>query len=155
MGPKVNLSMQIIGMKLFRLEQIRDERGAVYHYLNNSDEGYRGFGEAYFSLINPGIVKGWKLHKNRHQNFCVPFGEIKLVVFDDRTNSVTRGVIEEIVLNDSDNYFLLSMPSGLWYSFKGIAEKTSLLANIIDHPHDNSESENLPLLNKIIPYSWL
>jgi dTDP-4-dehydrorhamnose 3,5-epimerase len=146
--------MKIHDLKKTPLKQIKDERGAVYRYLKSTDESFKGFGEVYYSKINPQVIKGWKLHYRLHQNFCVPFGDVKIVVFDCRENSPSRGEFEEILLNDADNYYLLSMPPGLWYSFKCTSENFALLANVIDQEHDPLESTTLPLQNSIIPYEW-
>lgn len=146
--------MKIHDLKKTPLKQIKDERGAVYHYLKSTDESFKGFGEVYYSKINTQVIKGWKLHYRLHQNFCVPFGDVKIVVFDCRENSPSKGEFEEILLNDSDNYYLLSMPPGLWYSFKCTSKNFALLANVIDQAHDPLESTTLPLQNSIIPYEW-
>lgn len=145
---------KIHDLQIVTLKQISDERGAVYHYLKSGDDSFKGFGEAYYSKINQHVIKGWKLHHRLHQNFCVPFGDVKIVVFDDRIDSPSKGVFDEIVLNDSNKYYLLSMPPGLWYSFKCISEDFALLANIINEGHDPLESITLPLENSIIPYDW-
>lgn len=155
MGFKMsNLTTKIHDLQLSTLKQIKDERGAVYHYLKSTDNNFKGFGEAYYSKINKEVIKGWKLHHRLHQNFCVPFGEVKIVVFDNRIDSPSRGEFDEIVINDADNYYLLSMPPGLWYSFKCISANFALLANIINEGHDPLESITLPLENSIIPYDW-
>ena len=154
MGVIMDFSTKISDLKLIKLKQIKDDRGAVYHYLKSTDETFKGFGEAYYSKINTGIVKGWKMHNQMHQNFCVPFGVVKIVVFDNREDSKTKGEIAEIILDDDTNYCLLSMPPKLWYSFKCISEHPSLLANIIDQPHDALESITLPLNNSTISYEW-
>lgn len=146
--------MKIHDLKKTPLRQIKDERGAVYHYLKSTDENFKGFGEIYYSKINTQVIKGWKLHYRLHQNFCVPFGDVKIVVFDCRENSPSKGEFDEIFLNDSDNYYLLSMPPGVWYSFKCTSENFALLANVIDQEHDPLESTTLPLQNSIIPYDW-
>lgn len=145
----------IDGVILTPLKYISDERGAVLHFLRSDSISFKRFGEAYFSLINHDVIKGWKKHKLINQNFCVPHGVIKLVIYDDRNDSVTKGVIQEIILDNSSNYKLLSMPPDLWYSFKGVGNDYSLLANIIDVPHSKDESENLPLNTKVIPYEWM
>lgn len=146
--------MKIHDLKKTSLKQIKDERGAVYHYLKSTDQNFKGFGEVYYSKINSQITKGWKLHYRLFQNFCVPFGNVKIVVFDPREDSPSKGEVDEILLNDSDNYYLLSMPPGLWYSFKCTSENFALLANVIDQEHDPLESTTLPLQNSIIPYDW-
>lgn len=149
-----NRKSKIHDVDLITLNQIKDDRGAVYHFLKSNDPSFKGFGEAYYSRINHGVVKGWKLQTKTHQHFCVPFGEIKIVIYDNRIDSPSRGSINKIILNDNVNYQLLSLPPGLWYSFKCISEDFALLANIIDHLHDLSQCENLALTSDKIPFEW-
>ncbi len=147
-------NLTISGLTITPLRQIGDARGAVYHFMKSDSPTLRNFGEAYFSKINEGVVKGWKFHHEAYQNFCVPFGRVKIVVFDNREGSVSKGMVDEVFLDDTDNYALLSMPPGLWYSFKCESKNFSLLANIIDIQHDPAESKNLPLNTVEIPYDW-
>ena len=149
MGSKV-----IADLIITPLKQIGDERGAVFHFLKSDSPNYKSFGEAYFSKINWGVVKGWKYHKIAEQNFCVPFGAVKIVVFDNRPDSATCGVVQEILLDDKENYQLLSMPACLWYSFKCISDNYAVLANITSITHLQEESIALPLDVKEIPYKW-
>lgn len=146
--------LNIHDLKLVPLNQIIDERGAVLHYLKSNSELFKGFGEAYFSKINTGVIKGWKLHYRVHQNFCVPFGSVLIVFYDGREDSPTFGAMDEVLLNDLDEYKLLSIPPGIWYSFKCVSDHYALLSNIINATHDPSESRNLPLNNQEIPYEW-
>ena len=145
---------RIEGLSLFPLKQISDERGAVYHFLKSTSPSFKGFGEAYYSKINESVIKGWKLHKRISQNFCVPYGKVKIVIYDDRVGSSTKGVVNEITLDDNENYNLLNMVPGLWYSFKCESNGFALLSNIIDMPHTPDESVTLPLETLIIPYEW-
>lgn len=146
--------LNIHDVKLLPLKQISDERGAVFHYLRCENSEFKGFGEAYFSKINEGVIKGWKYHHKIHQNFCVPFGSVRIVMYDGRENSPSFGLFSEIVLDDSQHYALLSLPPGIWYSFKCISKDFALLSNIIDSAHEPAESETLPLINNTIPYDW-
>lgn len=148
------LETKIQGLRLTQLKQISDDRGSVCHYLKSSSPVFKGFGEAYYSRVKENVIKGWKCHRRIFQNFCVPFGRIKIVVYDNRPNSSTQGIFEEIILDDADNYFLLSMPPALWYAFKSESDGFSILANIINMPHDPDESSNLPLDTQEISYEW-
>ncbi|MDB5209852.1 MAG: dTDP-4-dehydrorhamnose epimerase [Sediminibacterium sp.] len=145
---------RIDGLALYKLKQIGDERGAVYHFFRKDANSFNGFGEVYFSRINENIVKGWKYHKTIFQNFCVPFGAVKIVVFDDRVNSKTKGLIDVILLDDDVNYRLLTMPPRLWYSFQCVSKDFALLGNVINDIHQPSESNTLPIDTKEIPYEW-
>lgn len=157
MGNEVNYfdkGVIIEGLTVTLLKRFSDERGAVLKFLQLDSPNFQGFGEAYFSLINESVVKGWKKHKKINQNFCVPHGEVMFVVYDDRKNSSTRGVFQKIILNNNTKFQLLSMPPGLWYSFKGLNKEYSILANIIDQPHTQEESENIQIDSNQIPYNW-
>ena len=148
------METNIAGLVLKPLKQILDERGGVFHFLRNDSDTFNGFGEAYYSKIAENVVKGWKYHSEIHQNFCVPYGAVELVIYDERNESPSYGNIEKVSLNDKDQYFLLSMPPKLWYSFKCISKDFALMANIIDQPHKPQEAKTLPIDTDEIPYKW-
>ena len=145
----------IEGVVLTPLKQIKDERGAVFHVMKNDSETFYSFGEAYFSKINKKIIKGWKLHKEMKQNFCVPYGKLKLVLFDNRINSPSKGVINEIILCDYKNYIRVTIPENIWYSFKCLSDPYCLLLNISNIEHDPLESITMDINTNEIPYSWI
>ena len=137
------------------LKQIHDDRGAVFHVMKSSEKQFNKFGEAYFSKINNNVIKGWKFHKEMKQNFCVPFGKLKLVLFDNRENSKTKGLINEIILDDSKNYKRVTIPKNIWYSFKCLSDPYCLLLNISNIEHDPLESTTIEINTNKIPYSWI
>lgn len=143
----------IDGVCVKKLDKIPDERGVIYHMLKNSDEIFEEFGEIYFSKINPGAIKGWHIHKKMILNYTVVFGMIKLVLYDDRENSQTRGNLLEIFIGD-DNYLLVKIPPFIWNGFKGIGDKPAIVANCSTLPHDKQEIERLDPYSDKIPYNW-
>jgi len=140
-------------LEIFPLKKIADERGMVLHMIKNSSPYFSKFGEIYFSIVNPGIIKGWKFHKEMTQYFAVPSGEMKLVFFDDREGSATRGNIKEIILG-LDNYYLVKVPPQIWYAFQAISSTAALMANCADRPHDPLESITKEIGTTEIPYTW-
>lgn len=145
---------KIDGVIVTPLKQIEDKRGAVFHVLRKDSKNFKEFGEVYFSKINPGVVKAWKIHKEMTQNFCVPFGNLKLVIYDDRQDSLTRGILNEFVLNPDTNYNLITIPPNLWYGFKCVSQQYCLLLNVADKVHDPDESLQINYTNNKIPYKW-
>ena len=89
----------IEGIKITPLKQIEDERGKVMHMLRNDSKHFTKFGEIYFSTVHPNKVKGWHLHSKMTLNYAVVLGEIKLVLYDTRPNSKTKGQIQEFFLS--------------------------------------------------------
>ena len=144
--------MKIDGVSLHPLKHITVPKGDVFHALKSTDEGYCGFGEAYFTQIESGQAKGWKRHNRMTLNLVVIAGKVRFVVYDDREFSPTRGQFEEIVLSPVDNYQRLTLEPGLWMAFYGEAEETSLLMDIIPEPHDPEEASRKALDE--IPYKF-
>ena len=143
----------INGVIIKALKQIEDDRGKVMHMIKNEIKNPIKFGEIYFSTINPGKVKGWNYHKIMTLNYALVSGKIKLVLYDDRLKSSTRGKIQEIVLSN-ENYSLVTIPPQIWISFKCIGEKIAIIANCADLPHDDNEIERKSFTDKTIPYDW-
>jgi dTDP-4-dehydrorhamnose 3,5-epimerase len=143
----------IDGVSVLPLRQILDERGKIMHMLKKNDPVFRDFGEIYFSWINPGVIKGWHIHKKMTLNYAVPYGQIKLVLYDDRTTSTTYGEVQEIFLGP-ENYNLVTIPPMVWNGFKGIGNTQSMVANCSDIPHDPDEIEHKDPFDPSIPYKW-
>ena len=98
----------INGIIQTQLKQMHDERGKVMHMLRSSDPHFQKFGEVYFSWIYPEIVKAWHKHNEMIMNYSVPVGTIKLVLYDDRSDSSTYKQINEFFMN-CENYYLLTI----------------------------------------------
>lgn len=145
--------MLLQGLELIPLRQIRDDRGAVYHMLRRSDTHFAGFGEVYFSLVNPGVVKAWKCHRRMTSQLAVPHGEILLVLCDGRHGSPTAGQVQQVRLGE-DAYRLAVIPPGIWYGFQNRGTKPALLTNCASIEHDDTEVERRPDDSVEIPYTW-
>ncbi len=143
----------IEGVVIRPLRQIPDERGKIMHMIRNDDPEFLGFGEIYFSCVYPGVIKGWHIHKKMTLNYAVPFGMIKLVLFDDRPSSGTCGEVQEIFLGP-DNYCLVQIPPYVWNGFKGVGITPSIVANCSTIPHDATEIERKSPDDPVIPYKW-
>lgn len=133
------------GVTLHPLKHIVVAKGDIYHALKSTDEGYSGFGEAYFSQIEAGAIKGWKRHNRMTLNLIVPLGTIKFVLYDDREGSDTYGQFEEMIVSPTDNYQRLTVSPGLWLAFAGMGKGVSMLMDIIPEPHDSTETDRKEL----------
>ncbi len=136
------------------LKKIPDERGAIYPMLRSDDKEFIGFGEIYFSIVYPGVVKGWHLHTKMILNYAVIKGMIKLVLYDARNDSKSKGELNEFYIGE-DNYCLVTIPTGVWNGFKGIGSIPAIVANCATLAHDPSEILRMdPLKNDVINYNW-
>jgi len=158
MGANLNSSDQqlIQGVSLTPLKQIADDRGVVMHHINHLSSTYRGFEESYISKTFPGKLKAWKLHLRMTQNFCVPSGKMHFVLYDNRDDSQTKGLINEFLLDEDENYHLLSIPPNIWYGFECIGNSTAIIVNVSNVLFDPAEALKLDPFDGRIPYSgWI
>jgi dTDP-4-dehydrorhamnose 3,5-epimerase len=143
----------IAGVEIFPLKRIQDERGVVMHMLKESDTHFQKFGEIYFSVIFPGVVKAWHLHSRMTINYAVVVGNIKLVVYDQRPESKTKGQLQEIFFGQV-NYQLVRVPPGVVNGFTAVGGEKAIVANCADIPHDPDEIVRIDPFTKAIPYDW-
>jgi dTDP-4-dehydrorhamnose 3,5-epimerase len=145
----------IQGVTTRRLKMIPDERGSLMEMLRNDWSEFMQFGQVYITAVFPGVVKAWHFHKLQTDFFVCVSGMAKVVLYDAREDSPTKGEIREFFIG-ALNPLLLTIPPGVYHGFKGISQETTLIVNIPTHtyayetpdeyridPHDNN-----------IPYDW-
>ena len=130
-----------------QLKRIPAVGGDVLHALKNSDYGFNGFGEVYFSWVEEGTIKAWKCHQHMTLNLVVPVGEVNFVFHLTNKKNIFR---TEII--GEERYVRLTVPPGIWFGFQGLHTPKSLLMNIANIPHDPNEVEGLALTD--INYDW-
>jgi dTDP-4-dehydrorhamnose 3,5-epimerase len=143
----------IDGVEIFPLLRIQDERGCVMRMLRADDPHFQEFGEIYFSVIYPGIIKGWHLHSRMVINYAVVQGNIKLVLYDQRETSRTYRQLQEIVFGQL-NYQLIRVPPGVVNGFTAVGGAGAIVANCSNIPHDPTEITRIDPFTPSIPYDW-
>ena len=140
-------------VKITPLKIISDNRGKVMHMLRNDSKIFKKFGEIYFSTIYHQSIKGWHLHKESVLNYVCIKGKVKLVLFDDRKESSTKAIYQELTLSPED-YFLVTIPPNIWNGFKGLDKGESIIANCLTLPHNEKEMVRKDPFDKSFNYKW-
>ena len=143
----------IADVKITPLKIISDERGKVMHMLRKDSVIFEKFGEIYFSTIYHKSIKGWHLHKESALNYACIKGKVKLVLFDNRDGSSSKGNFQELILSPK-NYFLVTIPPNIWNGFKGLDETESIIANCLTLLHNEREMVRKDPFDKSINYEW-
>ncbi len=131
------------------LRRIETVGGDVLHAMKQSDAGYAGFGEAYFSWVSVGAIKAWKRHIQMTMNVVVPVGQVNCVFCCVNTDGDEEFRVEQIGVG---RYARITVPPGIWFGFQGLHASQSLVLNIASIPHDQNEVERLALTE--INYEW-
>jgi dTDP-4-dehydrorhamnose 3,5-epimerase len=146
----------IDGVKVKPLRVIPDERGWLMECLRSDDaEMFMKFGQVYITAVNFGVVKAWHYHKLQHDHFVVVHGMAKVVLYDNREGSPTRGEVNDFFMGDR-NMILLRIPAGVCHGFKGISPGETLVLNIPTeiYRYDNPDEYRIDPHVNDIPYSW-
>jgi dTDP-4-dehydrorhamnose 3,5-epimerase len=145
----------IVGVKVKELRVIPDERGRLMEILRSDDECFQHFGQVYATTTYPHVVKAWHYHKIQTDNVTVVKGMLKLVLYDPRDGSSTKGEINEFFIGEH-NPLLVQIPPQIYHGWMCISEQEAIAINIPTeaynreqpdeyrvHPHEND-----------IPYQW-
>lgn len=145
----------IEGVILTDLKIIGDERGEIRHFMRCDRPPFDKFGEVYFSMAYPSVVKAWHLHKEMTLNYVCVVGKVLIALYDERNGSDTCGDIETFILSDHEpDYKLLTIPPGVWNGFRAIRgwASSAIIANCATHPHDPDEIKRCPA--KEFDFDW-
>jgi len=145
----------IHGVKIKSLKMIPDERGRLMELLRSDDDLFLKFGQVYMTTAYPGVVKGWHYHQKQTDNFVVIQGMMKVVLYDDRPESPTRGQVNEFFMGDY-NSMLLSIPNLVIHGFKCISQHEAILINCPTevYNYNNPDEYRIDPHNNDIPYKW-
>jgi len=132
-----------------------DERGRLMEILRADDEIFAKFGQVYMTTAYPGAVKAWHYHNVQTDFFTAIHGMVKLVLYDPREGSPTRGQVDEFFIGPS-NPLLVRIPPGVYHGFKGIDVHESIMINVPNEPYrpETPDEYRLPAHTKEIPYDW-
>lgn len=145
----------IDGVKVKKLKWIPDERGSLMEILRASDSQFEQFGQVYITTAYPGVVKAWHYHKIQTDNIAIIKGMAKLVLYDNRPSSPTKGELMEFFAGEL-NPLLIQVPPNVLHGFKGIGEKEAVFLNVPteEYNHENPDEYRFDPLDNEIPYNW-
>ena len=145
----------IQGVNVKKLKVIPDERGRLMEILRSDDPLFLRFGQVYLTTAYPGVVKAWHAHSKQVDNIAVLSGMAKLVLYDPRTDSPTRGEIAEFFIGEH-NPTLVQIPAGVFHGFKCLGQTECLAVNVATelYRYDSPDEVHLDPHQSEIPYDW-
>ncbi len=145
----------IEGVILKELRVIPDERGRLMEILRSDDEFFERFGQVYMTTAYPGVVKAWHYHKKQTDHICVVKGMAKVVLYDLRPDSPTKGHINEFFLGDH-NRKLVRIPPLVAHGFKCIGTDEVIVVNIPNELYNYEEPDEYRIdpHSGEVPYDW-
>jgi len=144
----------IEGVKTKPLKLVADERGWLMEILRSDWDIFKKFGQTYVTVAYPNVVKAWHMHKKQTDSITCVKNMIKLVLYDGREHSKTKGEINEFIIGEK-NPLLVSVPPEVWHGFKAI-EETAFIVNVPTELYNpkKPDEHRLPPDTDKIPYDW-
>ena len=145
----------IEGVRTKNLKVIPDERGRLMETLRSDDEIFIKFGQAYITTAYPGVVKGWHYHKVQVDHFVPVKGMFKVVLYDDRQGSRTKGLVNEFFMG-VHNPILLQIPVLVLHGFKAIGTEEAIMLNLATevYHYDAPDEYRVDPRSPAVPYDW-
>ncbi len=153
-GPYWGMAM-IEGVKTKKLSVIADERGRLMEILRCDEEIFQKFGQVYMTTTYPGVVKGWHYHKIQTDNVAVIHGMVKLVLYDAREESPTKGEVNQFFVG-IHNSMLVRIPKGVYHGWKCIGNDEAIVVNCTTEPYNYKQPDEhrVPFDSPDVPYNW-
>ena len=103
----------------------------------------------------PGALTAWHAHGVTTDRLMVNDGLLKIVLYDSRKGSPTRGMVNEFRLG-TVRPAILVVPPGIWHGVQNISDRTGLLLNLVDVAYDNENPDHwrLPPDSDQVPYAF-
>ncbi|MCK4909584.1 MAG: dTDP-4-dehydrorhamnose 3,5-epimerase family protein [Planctomycetes bacterium] len=145
----------IDGVKVKKLKFIPDERGRLMEILRVDDEVFDKFGQVYITTAYPGVVKAWHYHKIQTDHFAALHGKMKVVLYDARENSPTKGEVNEFTMGQQDP-ILVKIPPMVYHGFTTLSDHEAIMLNCPTEPYnrENPDEYRIESDSKEIPYDW-
>ena len=138
-----------------KLKLFVDDRGWLMEILRRDWDVFEKFGQVYVTTAYPHVVKAWHMHMKQADHLSCLKGSIKVVLYDDRKNSKTRGELDEFVIGEK-NPTLIKIPAEVWHGFKALPEGVAIVINVPTELYNYEEPDEyrLPPDTERIPYDW-
>ena len=145
----------IEGVELKKLEIQSDQRGHLMEILRSDDAVFTQFGQVYLTIVYPGVTKGWHLHRRKHDYTTCVRGMLKMVLYDGREESSTKGEINVFFIGEY-NPIMVHVPPEVHHALKCISVCEALIVNCSSevHDRDNPDEYGDAIPDSEVPYNW-
>jgi dTDP-4-dehydrorhamnose 3,5-epimerase len=144
------------GVELVRLAGHHDHRGSLTAFLDPRRPFWREpIVYGYAITIRPGRIKGWGMHRLQHDRYWLPSGQLRVVLYDDREGSATRGRFEQFHFTDASPG-LLRIPPGVWHADQNWGDRDAVILNFPTVAYDaaNPDKYRIDPHAGVIPFDW-
>jgi dTDP-4-dehydrorhamnose 3,5-epimerase len=83
---------------------------------------------AYCFTVRAGMIKGWGVHREHEDRYFILFGDMEVVLYDERPDSSTRGLVSKVVMSELRRG-VLNIQAGIWHADCNLGHKDAVMVN--------------------------
>lgn len=132
-----------------------DDRGYLLEMMRKDWPEFMQFSQSYVTASYPGVYKAWHYHKLQYDHFVCLWGMAKVVLYDAREDSPTKGKVNVFHIGQL-NPTLLRIPPLVYHGFTAEGGQTALIVNFPTELYNYREPDEFraPYNDPSIPYDW-
>lgn len=150
------ITKEIDGVFLHDVKHVPRDHGIITEiYRPEWDPTNKPVVQVYQSRLFPAAIGAWSCHKIATDRLFVSQGHLKIVLYDDREESSTKGTLLEILAGDYNPAFLV-IPPGVWHGVQNLGTADVILLNLPTrgYVYEDPDHYRLPYNTSNIPYQW-
>ena len=107
-------------------------------------------------VLRARAISAWHVHETQQDSIFVTDGILRLVLFDDREGSATRGELNEFLLSRM-RPSIIKIPPGVWHGLQNVDNTDSGFINYFNQPYryEDPDEWRLPADTDQIPYKFV
>lgn len=149
-----NSVKMITGVIIKELVTHTDKRGFFREIFRFSEEfGEKSVGQLSHSLVQEGVIKAWHGHKEQSQWNYVVLGKLKVVLYDDRPESLTYKETMEFLAGEDEKFKAYYFPPGVLHGYKCLKGPLHIIY-VTSGVYDLSDEIRIEPDGSHVKYNW-
>ncbi len=144
----------IQGLAIKKVILHRDERGFFAELLKAGEETFHEIRQTSYSETRLGVVKAFHVH-DYWEVWCVIKGRARVVLYDGRPDSPTRGETQ-VIFAGEDDFQTIAIPPNVAHGYQALGPSPMGIIYHAEQPYDSSrrQIEHIPHDDPAINFQW-
>ena len=111
--------------------------------------------QVFQAVLNRGAISAWHAHEKTNDRLFVSFGTARIVLYDDREESPTRGMINEFRFG-TIRPALIIVPTRVWHGLQNIDDGVTIVLKLVDRAYEYEDPDHwrVPFDSAAIPFKF-
>ena len=146
----------IEGVKIKKLKVNKDYRGDFREVIRTDGKMIGEIKQVSIGKTKSGIIKAFHWHKYQDDLFYLLKGKIKLVLYDARENSITKGRTQVIILEKEQEPKTVFIPQGIYHGYQVLGDKEAEVLYMMNKTYNslNPDEERVSFDDPIVDFDW-